>query len=80
MRDIFEEKPAFAPSASERLFHLLTNDYVELTLLPPLVKAIREQAGGVSLRVQRSPSVFEPPSANSLAESFDLAIGFFPTR
>jgi DNA-binding transcriptional LysR family regulator len=78
LRDIFEEKPAFAPSASERLFHLLTNDYVELTLLPPLVKAIREQAGGVSLRVQRSPSVFEPPSANSLAESFDLAIGFFP--
>ena len=78
LRDIFEEKPAFAPSASERLFQLLTNDYVELTLLPPLVKAIREQAGGVSLRVQRSPSVFEPPSVNSLAESFDLAIGFFP--
>jgi DNA-binding transcriptional LysR family regulator len=78
LRDIFEEKPAFAPAASERLFHLLTNDYVELTLLPPLAKAIREQAGGVSLRVQRSPSVFEPPSANSLAESFDLAIGFFP--
>jgi len=78
LRDIFEEKPAFAPSASERLFHLLTNDYVELILLPPVAKAIREQAGGVSLRVQRSPSVFEPPSANSLAESFDLAIGFFP--
>src|SRR5262245_8899359 len=78
LRDIFEEKPAFAPSASERLFHLLANDYVELTLLPPLAKAIREQASGVSLRVQRSPSVFEPPSANSLAESFDLAIGFFP--
>jgi DNA-binding transcriptional LysR family regulator len=57
---------------------LLTNDYVELTLLPPLAKAIRDQACGVSLRVQRSPSVFEPPSANSLAESFDLAIGFFP--
>ena len=78
LRDIFEEKPAFAPAASERLFHLLTNDYVELTLLPPLANAIREQARGVSLRVHRSPSVFEPPSANSLAESFDLAIGFFP--
>jgi DNA-binding transcriptional LysR family regulator len=78
LRDIFEEKPAFAPSASERLFHLLANDYVELTLLPPLTKAIREQASGVSLRIQRSPSVFEPPSANSLAEAFDLAIGFFP--
>ncbi len=51
LRDIFEEKPAFAPSASERLFHLLTNDYVELTLLPPMAKAIREQAGGVSLRI-----------------------------
>ncbi len=78
LRDLFEERPAFDPSASERLFHLLTNDYVELTLLPPLAKAIREQAGGVRFRVLRSPSVFEPPSANSLAESFDLAIGFFP--
>jgi DNA-binding transcriptional LysR family regulator len=78
LRDIFEEKPAFAPTASERLFHVLANDYVELTLLPPLARAIRDQASGVSLRLQRSPSVFEPPSANSLAESFDLAIGFFP--
>ncbi|HKQ78537.1 MAG TPA: LysR family transcriptional regulator [Blastocatellia bacterium] len=78
LREIFEEKPAFAPSESERLFHLLANDYVELTLLPPLAKDIRDQATGVSLRIQRSPNVFEPPSANSLAESFDLAIGFFP--
>src|SRR5262245_26032518 len=78
LRDIFEEKSAFAPSASQRLFHLLTNDYVELTMLPLLAKAIRREASGVSLRIQRSPNVFEPPSANSLAESFDLAIGFFP--
>jgi DNA-binding transcriptional LysR family regulator len=78
LRDLFEEKPGFSPAASERLFQLLTNDYVELTLLPPLAKAIREEAGGVSLRVQRSPNVFEPPSVNLLAESFDLAIGFFP--
>ncbi len=78
LRDIFEEKSAFAPAASQRLFHLLMNDYVELTLLPLLAKAIRDEACGISLRIQRSPNVFEPPSANSLAESFDLAIGFFP--
>jgi len=78
LRDIFEEKSVFAPSASQRLFHLLMNDYVELTMLPPLAKAIRDEASGISLRIQRSPNVFEPPSANSLAESFDLAIGFFP--
>src|SRR5215475_4928159 len=71
LREIFEEKPAFAPSASERLFHLLANDYVELTLAPALAKAIRDQASRISLRVERSPSVFEAPSANSLAESFD---------
>ncbi len=78
LRDIFEEKPAFDPSASNRLFHILANDYVELTLLPHLSRAIRNQAGGVSLRIERSPNVFEPPSTNSLAESFDLAIGFYP--
>jgi DNA-binding transcriptional LysR family regulator len=78
LRSLFEEKPAFDPAASERPFQLLTNDYVELTLLPSLAKAIREQAGGVSLRVQRSSNVFEPPSANLLAEPFDIAIGFFP--
>src|SRR5262249_48972348 len=68
LRGLFEKKPAFEPAASERLFHMLTNDYVELTLLPSLAKAIRDQAGGVSVRVQRSPNVFEPPSANLLAE------------
>jgi len=78
LREIFEEKSSFAPSASHRLFHLLTNDYVELMMLPLLARAIRGEAGGVSLRIQRSPNVFEPPSAISLAESFDLAIGFFP--
>src|SRR5215813_3356075 len=39
LRSLFEEKPAFDPAASERPFQLLTNDCVELTLLPALAKA-----------------------------------------
>jgi len=78
LREIFDEKSAFTPTASQRLFHLLTNDYVELIMLPLLARAIRDQASSISIRIQRSPNVFEPPSVNSLAESFDFAIGFFP--
>ncbi len=78
LRDIFEEKPAFNPAASVRLFHLLVNDYTELMLLAPLAGALRQSASGIRWRAGRVQNVFEPPPPNSLAEAFDFAIGFFP--
>lgn len=78
LRAALEEKPAFNPAASRRAFHVLTSDYAEIVLLAPLVGRLREQAGGVSIRVHRPPNVFQPPSRTALSDSFDLAIGFFP--
>jgi DNA-binding transcriptional LysR family regulator len=78
LRAALEERPCFDPAASRRTFHLLANDYAEIVLLAPLVGALRAEARGIALRVQRPRSVFQPPPAGALADAFDLAIGFFP--
>jgi DNA-binding transcriptional LysR family regulator len=78
LRGALEQKPAFNPAASSRSFHVLTSDYAEIVLLAKLVGSLREQAGGVSIRVHRPPNVFQPPTRTALSDSFDLAIGFFP--
>lgn len=78
LREALEEKAIFDPTASERTFHLLTSDYAEITLVAPLLGELRRMTDAVKLRILRSPTVFDPPSASSLADSFDLAIGFYP--
>lgn len=78
LREALEEKSVFDPTATERTFHLLTNDYAEIALVAPLLQILRANAGSIKLRIQRPRSVFEPPSTSSLADSFDLAVGFYP--
>jgi DNA-binding transcriptional LysR family regulator len=78
LREALEEKAVFDPTATERTFHLLTSDYAEIILIAPLLQTLRVNAGSLKLRIQRPRSVFEPPSTSSLADSFDLAVGFYP--
>jgi DNA-binding transcriptional LysR family regulator len=78
LRLALDEKPAFDAAASSRAFHILTSDYAEIVLLPPLVSRLRELASGVSIRAHRPTNVFQPPSRTALSDSFDLAVGFFP--
>ena len=78
LREALEEKAFFDPTATDRTFHLLTNDYAEIALVAPLLQTLRANAGSIKLRIQRPRSVFEPPSTSSLADSFDLAMGFYP--
>lgn len=78
LRGALEERPAFDPATSQRTFHLQANDYAELMLLAPLLGELRGQADGIGLHVYRPRSLFQPPSAIALADSFDLALGFFP--
>src|SRR6266850_562438 len=78
LRAALEEKPAFDPTASKRTFHLSTSDHVEMTLIAPLVTRLLEKATRVSLRLTRPRSLFQPPAVQALADSIDLAIGFFP--
>jgi DNA-binding transcriptional LysR family regulator len=70
LRAAFEERP----------FNLLASDYAEVTLLAALVRRLRAKAPAAQLRVHRAPSVFDPPPPRTLAESYDLAVGFFPDR
>ena len=78
LRAILQEKPSFDPAATGHTFHVLANDYAEVILLAPLARQVRNLAPQVSIRVHRPANVFLPPSASSLADSFDVAIGFFP--
>lgn len=78
LREALEEKSVFDPTATERTFHLLTSDYAEISLVAPFLQTLRANANAIRLRIQRPRSVFEPPSTSSLADSFDLAIGFYP--
>jgi DNA-binding transcriptional LysR family regulator len=78
LRGAMEERPAFDPAASQRIFHVLANDYVELLLLPWVSAGLQQQAQEVKLHVYRPRNLFHPPTAVDLADSFDLALGFFP--
>ena len=78
LREALEEKSFFDPTGTERTFHLLTNDYAEIALVAPLLQRLRADRASIKLRIQRPRSVFEPPSTSSLADSYDLAIGFYP--
>lgn len=78
LRVALEPQAAFSPTHSERVFRVLTSDYAEITLLAALAGKLRSAAPAVQIRSHRAPSVFEPPSAHALAESYELAIGFFP--
>jgi DNA-binding transcriptional LysR family regulator len=43
-----------------------------------MIKELQANAGGVMLRIDRPRNLFQPPAPSSLADSYDLAIGFFP--
>ena len=78
LRAALEERPAFDAAASRRQFHLMANDYAEIALLAPMIKELHAKAGGLTLKIDRPRTLFQPPAPSSLADSFDLAIGFFP--
>jgi DNA-binding transcriptional LysR family regulator len=78
LRAALEEKPTFDPASSQRTFRLLANDYAEAVLLAPMVEKLHATADGVTLKLERSRNLFQAPAPSSLADSFDLAIGFFP--
>jgi DNA-binding transcriptional LysR family regulator len=78
LRTALEAKPSFDPTASKRIFHLSTSDHVEIALIAPLVARLLAKASRVSLRLTRPRALFQPPVTQALADSIDLAIGFFP--
>lgn len=78
LRQAFEEKRSFDPSSSLRSFNILTSDYAEIMLLSRALAALHREAESASWTVHRPSFLFEPPSAQQLSNSYDLAIGFYP--
>jgi DNA-binding transcriptional LysR family regulator len=78
LRAAIEGPPQFDPRAAQRTFHLLANDYVEILLLAKLSREVSAEAGEVGLRVSRVRALFEAPRPEELADTYDLALGFFP--
>ncbi|HEU4387119.1 MAG TPA: LysR family transcriptional regulator [Blastocatellia bacterium] len=78
LRSALVDQPAFDAAGSQRAFQILMSDYSEVTLLPHLLSRLVREAPGVSFRVRRSRSLFDPPAPEELANAFDLAVGFYP--
>ncbi len=70
------EQPPFDPATSDRVFTIGMSDYVEFTLLPPLMQAIQAQAPQVAVQVRSG----DRPKILALLDSgeLDLACGLFP--
>lgn len=51
LRDTLDPKGRFDPATSERRFTLISVDYFEVVVLPPLLARIQQQAPGVMLEV-----------------------------
>ena len=67
--------PRFDPATDTRKFVLAASDYVELVLLPPLLRELGRVAPGVELEV-RPWGLHEVPDALAKGEA-DLMIGYF---
>jgi len=78
LRAAIEERPAFEPALSKNIFRLLANDYAEMMLLAPVIRELRVQSPEIGIRVHRPQTLFKPPDASMLADSYDLALGFYP--
>lgn len=78
LRSALEEPPTFDAAASQRTFQVLANDYAEIVLLAPMLNTVRRTAPTVAFKIDRPSNLFQPPPALVLADTFDLAIGFYP--
>jgi DNA-binding transcriptional LysR family regulator len=65
-------EPTFEPSSAEQTFVLSASDFVELVLLPPLLKRLATEAPGVRIDV-RPWGRHEVPDLREI----DLALGYF---
>jgi DNA-binding transcriptional LysR family regulator len=68
-------EPGFEPRTSTRRFVIMASDYVELVLLPALLRRLARQAPGVVLQV-RPWSLHEAPPELARGEA-DLMLGFY---
>jgi DNA-binding transcriptional LysR family regulator len=78
LRETIEKRPAFDPAISNRTFQIVASDYAETLLVNRLASLLKLASDSISLRLHHPPNLFQPPGPRELAETYDLAIGFYP--
>jgi DNA-binding transcriptional LysR family regulator len=73
LRNVLEHEVVFKPYTTNRVFHIHSTDIAQVTLLPKLIRRLREIAPSVRIDLQRisenSPRLLE-------SGEIDLAVGF----
>lgn len=75
VRETLESPPVFDPTTSNHTFHIVASDYAEVLLINSMASRLKLNLDKISLRFYHAASLFQPPE---LAETHDLAIGFYP--
>jgi len=76
LRQTFEARQTFDPSASARRFRIGMSDDVELRLAPSLARSI--DLGDLQIQTRRLDWLFTVPEDELRNGTLDLAIGYFP--
>lgn len=75
VEQIIRTPEEFSPATSQRRFVIATSDYIEFTLLPPLIEALSKRAPDVELHVKQITSKLLESGAIE-ENQIDLIIGF----
>ena len=73
VRSLVEEKAQFDPAQCKRTFHVSGGDYVGMTVLPPLMAALRDRAPGIDLRFR----FVEKSRIESLLDSDEVDLALY---
>lgn len=76
MERVMEPSEVFDPASAERTFRLIVIDYIDLLVMPHLLRRVRQEAPRVKIHMlQTNPNHFGEMMA---AGDLDLAITYFP--
>lgn len=78
LRETLESPPAFDPATSDHIFHIVASDYAEVLLVNRMASLLKLNLDNIALRLYHPSSLFQPPDVRELAETYDLAVGFYP--
>jgi DNA-binding transcriptional LysR family regulator len=76
MEQVFEPSPAFDPSTATENFRLIVIDYIDIILMPHVMRRLRQEAPLVTVQLmQPNPHHFGEKMAEG---ELDLALSYFP--
>lgn len=74
IEQIIRTPEEFSPASSQRRFVIATSDYIEFTLLPPLIASLNKRAPNIEIHVKQTNNKL--PETAVEENKIDLVIGF----